>query len=189
MQRGHTLVSSCNNPVKSCWEQLWSSISQHIPHLWSYTALPVIVNLSQPAHPCFLRIISLPTNKSDSISLFRAWFDLAGPILFSDETSLEPIQPQHVLRGCWVHCTDTELCCLLPCRAWFDQAGPIPYSGDTTLGPIQPRHVILNHWEQHCKTCKTCQQGVKLLRTLEYGCYLAGGLFLIMDHTVRVCDR
>lgn len=63
---------------------------------------------------------------------------------------------------------------VLPYRAWFDKAGPIPYAGDTSLGPIQPRHVVLNHWEQHCKTCKSCQEGVRLLKRLEYGCYAAG---------------
>lgn len=60
------------------------------------------------------------------------------------------------------------------CRAWFDKHGPIPYSGDTTLGPIQPRHVVLNHWEQHSKTCKTCREGMKLLKQVEYSCYATG---------------
>jgi hypothetical protein len=60
------------------------------------------------------------------------------------------------------------------CRGWFDKMGPIPYVGDTLLGPIQPRHVVLDHYEQHVKNCKTCQEGLGLLRRIERGLVVAG---------------
>ena len=60
------------------------------------------------------------------------------------------------------------------CRAWFEKMGPIPYFGDTSLGPIQPRHVVLNHYDQHVKKCKTCQEGLELCRKIEKGLMGAG---------------
>eukprot|EP00775_Hariotina_reticulata_P004589 gene4589-4843_t len=66
-------------------------------------------------------------------------------------------------------------------RAWFDKVGPIPYAGDTTLGPIQPRHVVLNHYDQHVKQCKTCQQGIAMLMNVQKGLFAAAALIGLLS--------